>query len=168
MLRQQPSKIRPILEVLEDRLCLSAADLLGAGSAPDPVDSHGTHVAGTIGAAAGGIGAATPGDDVPADQFETAETSAIDTVLGVAPTPVPAHVDYFLKVEGIVGEATNDSARAAPGTNFFDGRLLRATDLSRDQALGGWGDDWITPEDVADAAEAPYQGRRSTGGYVPT
>ncbi|MCI0682150.1 MAG: hypothetical protein L0Y71_08605 [Gemmataceae bacterium] len=121
MFRQ--STIRPTLEVLEGRLCMSAADPLAAVN--DPLDNgHGTHVAGTFAAIGNNrVGQADSGVSYVErmNYQQLSESAPIDGAAAVGGwgssvyqyaynDPTPAQVDYFLKLQGIDGDATDAAA----------------------------------------------------------
>ena len=95
---------------------------------------------------------------------------ALCALVLLASAPASAQVDFFPTFAGIDGEAADAKAQPTGGADFFDGRFLRADDFFREQSVGD-GDGFDYYSDLAagtDATQAPYQGRRSSGGYVPT
>ncbi|HEX9359607.1 MAG TPA: hypothetical protein VF933_38060, partial [Streptosporangiaceae bacterium] len=129
MSRHQRPTVRPTLEFLESRLCLSADLLPTTSGVPD--NSHGTHVAGTIGAVGNtGVAIAVSPTDLageapdthdvpPTDQFTLNFPKIEFKITNSQNDPTAAQVDFFLKLKGIDIEATDDRASSATGTNFF-------------------------------------------------
>jgi Ca2+-binding RTX toxin-like protein len=68
--------------------------------------------------------------------------------LATDPNSAAARVDYFLHVDGIDGESTDDKHRSEPGSaeDLFSQQSIEpvAGGDGRDVLIGGLGDDWIS------------------------
>jgi hypothetical protein len=143
------STFRPSVEVLENRLCQSGSSLFIAGGEINPADVGDlTYDAAPV---AGQLDSFIKLDGVDAPGREYDEKWIEVQSFQWATPPAPAQVDYFLKLATIDGEATDAS--------FFDGRLLTAMDLTREQSIDAGVSDpeykYVTVRRTADTPPAP-------------
>lgn len=125
MARTITPSARLAVESLENRWNLSALDPLGAG-APAPEPARNSLLMEQV---------AMNYTKVEFGKGGTRDSASADLV--ALPTdPAPAHVDYFLKVDGIDGEATDDRNKGhidllsiSPATSDYSAIVF----------VGGWG-----------------------------